>query len=282
MARSVALYGDTGTGKTTQIGELIKDEFKRTRRKSMLYTADLGGYDSISSLERLGVLGVVPFDLGVDDPWQWVMKASGGEGLPGDTGLVAYDSATSMSEALLSNCAKLAADNQDIGGRPAPKIIIGKRGDNPIKLGTNVDTHYGVVQGFMLDAIWRSTYLTRKDITVVWTFGLLRGEGTDQTPILGPKLAGKALTPQVPKWFEYTFRLVSLPVPGAPTRHLLYIQEQPEANGLTMSFGNARYPLGTGTSLPAVIEPANVVEAFNLIEGGQAEADARNREELGL
>lgn len=287
LGRTIALFGDSGAGKTTQIGEYAKKIYKDTKKKTVYFSADLGGFDSILPLVRLGV--VVPVVYGPEDsPWLWIANAADGklpDGSPlgDDIGAVAFDSGTSVAEALLSSCAKLSATGQDIGGRPAPKFTIDKAdASRTMKIGSNVDSHYMVVQSFMLDVIWRSTWLSRKGIDVIWTFAVHRGEKADDTPVLGPKLAGKALTAAVPKWFKYTFRIVSVAVPDSPPRHVLYIQEQPEANGMTISFGNSRYPIDAVTQLPATIEPASLSTALDLIEAGQQEADDVLRAELGL
>lgn len=281
--RTIALYADSGAGKTTQEGELFKFHFKRTRQKSVLYTSDMGGYDSIAPLERLGVMMVDKLQEG-EDPWGWINRATHGlapDGKPyKDIASYAFDSGTSMSEILLGSCADLSAEGQDIGGRPAPKFKVKTVDGMVLKIGSNVDSHYNVVQGYMLKKIWNSTYLTESGADVLWSFAVHRGENAAENQILGPKLAGKALTAAIPKWFNYTFRIAAIPVLDGPTRHVLYLQEQPEGNSLT--FGNARYPLAAATPLPVSIEPANLMEALELIEAGQQEADDALREELGL
>lgn len=215
-----------------------------------------------------------------DDPWEWTDNAVSGADVTEDHGLVIFDSGTALSEKLLLACAKLSADGQDIGGRPAPKFIIGKHSEKPLKIGSNVDSHYGVVQTFMLDKIMKSSWLLERGLDVLWTFGIHRGEEADQTPILGPKLAGKALTPHIPKHFKYFLRLDSVPQDNGPARHLLYTQEKSELAGMGMSFGNARYPLDATTELPPVIEPASLMEFFRLVDNAQQEAEEKLRAEL--
>ena len=278
--RTIALYGDSGSGKTTQLGELAKAEFRLTGRKTLINSTDLGGHDSLRPLERLGVVQINEFSQD-DDPWIWINDATTQE-VGEDIGLICFDSGTSQGEALLSSCAKIAMKD-NIGGRPAPKMSVRRPGSQPVQIGTNVDSHYMVVQGFMLDAIWASTWLTRKGNRpdVVWTFATHRGENTDNEPIIGPKLAGKALTASIPKWFNYTFRLVAEATFGGAPEHVLYIQQQPGATG-SISFGNARYPLDATTPLPAQIKPASVPQALELIEAGQQEAVEKLKLELGL
>lgn len=243
---------------------------------------DKGGFGSINPHVKVGIVrpNLLEED---DDPWLFLNDAVEGNYITSETGVVAFDSGTSAGEALLSSCAKLSANGEDIGGRPAPKFVIGKKkGADALRIGSNVDSHYGVVQGYMLDMIWRSTWLTRRGIDVVWTFGVHRGEKEDSTTILGPKLAGKALTPHMPKWFNLTFMLASVPVADGASRHVLYLQEQPLSSGMGMSFGNSRFPLEATTTLPATIEPADLAAALDLIDAGEQEAEQAIRAELGM
>jgi hypothetical protein len=281
IGRTICLFSDTGGGKTTQLGVYAKWLW-RNRQKRLRYAGmDKGGFQTIEPFMDLGL--IVPDLLGEEeDPWVYLTDRAEGKTLSPDDGAIAYDSGTSASEALLQSCARLSANGQDIGGRPAPKMIIGKGKADAIKIGTNVDSHYMVVQGFMLDCIWRSTWLTRKGVDVIWTFGVHRGEKEDQTTILGPKLAGKALTPHMPKWFNYTFMLQAIPVEGQAARHVLWLQPQPVLGGVGMSVSNARVALDATEQLPASIEPADLGLALDLIEAGRDSAKASIAAELGL
>jgi len=264
------LIGDSGSGKTTQGGELAKRVKKTRGRRTILHTCDRGGYDSISSLERAGIVLVDEMKQD-DNPWIWIDDAVEGkkEALAGDIGLAIFDSGTSMSDQLLTACSH--SDFQ-VGQQKTQKFAVTRGSGQSLTVAINNEAHYGVVQGFMLEAIRKSTWLIERGIDVLWTFALYRGESQDRTPILGPKLAGKALTPFLPKEFRYTFRISSMPQEGQAPIHRLYLTEHPELAGLGHSFGNARYPLGV-TPLPPYIEPASLPEALDLIERGQKEAD---------
>lgn len=280
IGKTIAIYGESGTGKTTQTGEYAKFVRKSRKQNAVLYTADLGGYDSIGPLVRLGVVSPVQFNPQVDDAWIWVDDACSGKGTDESTGLAIFDSGTSMAEALLSACSH--SDFQ-IGQQRTQKFSVTRPGSGSgaksLNVAINNEAHYGVVQGFLLDAIWKSTWLTRKGIDVIWTFSVHRGEEQDRTPILGPKLAGKALTAAIPKWFNYTFRLDTETVEGEVPQHVLYTTVQPELAGLGHSFGNIRSPLGV-TPPPAVIRPASIIVAMDEIERAQREADEQLKQEL--
>lgn len=275
---TLELIGDSGSGKTTQAGELAKYVYKSRRKRAILHTADRGGYDSIAPLVRAGLITVD--ELGPnDDPWIWLDRATSGGLSTDETGLEIFDSGTSIADILLTACAK---SEFQVGQQKTQKFVVNQKSTNQkLAVAINNEAHYGVVQGFVLDQIRKSTWLTLKGIDVVWNFALHRSEGQDRTPILGPKVAGKALTPFLPKEFRYTFRIDSIPQEGSEPVHRLYLTEHPELAGLGHSFGNARYPLGA-SPLPPFIEPASVSEALLLIEKGQAEADAKLKEELGL
>ena len=274
--RTLCIFGDTGSGKTTLGGELAKDQFKQNRTRTILHAADMGGFESIKHFISLGVIEVDSPAQDVD-PWVWINEAVSTPPAD-DVGLVVFDSATSMSEALLSYIAK---SDMKVGAQNTQKFTVTKN-DKSLTVGANNMNHYGVVQTFMLDMIWKSTWLAKGGPDVLWTFSTDRGENTLDQPLVGPKLAGHALTSAIPKWFNYTFRVASLPVVDSPPRHVLYLQEQSENNGAVMGFGNARYALDASTPLPLLVEPASLVEALHLIQQGQEEAEANLRLELGL
>lgn len=277
LGRTIALYGQSGTGKTTQAGQHAKYVKKTTGKNTKYVAADLGGHDSIDPLIRVGVVEPHYFNEG-DDPWVWINDHTSTS--PGaDIGLVIFDSGTSMGEALLASAAKHAAAGLKVGAQNPLKFTIP---GTKLTIGANNESQYGVVQSFLLDAIWKSTWLARKGVDVLWTFGEHRAENPNDAPIVGPKLAGKALTGSIPKWFKYTLRLVTTATEGSAASHKLLIQEQPELGGVGMSFGNSRYPLEAVTPLPAVIEPASIVAFWEILEQGQKEADEQLRIELGL
>ena len=275
--RTIALYGDTGSGKTTQIGVLAKWHFKRTQGQgtTLLRTCDRGGYRSLEPLVRLGIIRVEEMGPS-DDPWTWANDTASGSRLGTGDVFLAIDSATGLGEFILDHITK---ESRQIGQQKTQRFQVAK----DLQVGINNESHYGLVQGFMRDMMWKSTWLTHKGVDVLWTFAMLRGEKQDDTPVLGPMVAGKALTVAIPKWFERTFRLVSIPgADGEPPRHALHLQEQPGFAGTGMSFGNARHPLDATTPLPAVIEPADLTQALELGEQGQEEAFNALKEELGL
>lgn len=261
--RTFALYGDSGAGKTTQIGEMAVDRYKRTKQVTRLNTADRGGYETLRPHVKLGIIRINEFPQD-GNAFDWVNEVVRPAPDP-EVGIEAFDSATSMGEMLLSFCAKSPTK---IGQQATQKF---KAGESLI--GITNEAHFGLVQTFLLDAMFDSSWLIKRGQDVVWTFSTLRGESADQEAISGPMVAGKALTPKVPKWFNYCFRLVhKAGTNGESARRVLYTDAQPGETTQNISLANARYCLNATTPLPAVIDPASVVEALRLIELGQEEA----------
>ena len=93
-----------------------------------------------------------------------------------------------------------------------------------------------------------------------------------------PQAAGKALTSEIPRWFSYTWRLVSIPddpITKAKGEHRLYLHDHKDL--LTPGakvLGNDRLPLDA-EPLPPYIAPASVVKALLEINKRAAAADAK-------
>lgn len=279
--RTIEQIGDSGSGKTSQFGELAKDHFRKTRKKSILHTADRGGYDSIQPLIDLEIVEVDELSPD-DDPWIWINRATSGDfsAQRDDIALEGFDSGSSIADVLMDAAAY--ADFQ-IGQQRTQKFSVKAKSSSKdsLTVALNNEAHYGLVQQFMLKQIRQSTYLINRGTDVLWNFVLFRGEGQDGTPILGPKLAGKALTPFLPKEFRYTFRLVAIPQDNQLPIHRLFLTTHPELAGTGHSFGNARYPLGADP-LPPFIEPADIVQALELIEKGSSQVTSNLKIELGI
>lgn len=271
--RSIGLYGATGTGKTTLVGEYAAWLW-RTKQKRLLYHAsDMGGFDSILPHVDAGMIVLNEYVHGHDDPWNWIHDAVSGKGITDNIGAVAFDSAASMGEALLNFITK---SEWKVGQQNTQRFTVNRpgagTGQAALSIGLNNEAHYGLVQTFMLDSIWASTWLVRQGLDIIWTFGEWRGEDAKDAPVIGPAIVGKALTPKIPKWLKYTLRTVSVAQAGLTDRHLLQLAPQPEMNGTAVAMANARWPQGAGTECPAFIEPASLVEFFRL--HGQAHEEA--------
>lgn len=281
MRDSILLFGDTGDGKTVQFGELALRAFLVEHRKSRLYTWDEGGYRSIDPLVRRGVIDVVdcrglsaPFDF-LDKVAQGLVLDTGGKWVAdprvSDLAVLGFEGLTEGGDLLMREMAEMSGRGINIGGGGAFNFKNGT-----LTIGSNNQSHYGQAQGH-LSAVVKRSFRIAGEGHVVWTAAARRGQDADnQAAILGPQIVGKALTSEVPRWFVYTFHLLSVPADQLlkkPAEHRLYFRDHydPSIPGAKV-LGNDRVPLGA-TPLPEYIAPADLPKALSMIEDKMREAE---------
>lgn len=277
--RTILLYGRTRSGKSTQIGELAEYVKKTEGKTTRLYTADRGGIDPIRPYVDLGVIEVVA--QGETDPWIFLNKAVRGQvrdakgkwvpGVNGNVGLFAFESMTAFADALMASMAKKAGENVNIGGGANINFTVAGDGETLKISGSNM-SHYGICQSRITEEVWESQKLDASYI--LWTASVSKDDDQSASgKVLGPAVAGKALTHEVPRWFQLSFRIDCLPAQqGKPERHVLYLGNHLDvAAGNAIGLGNTRTPLDA-PDLPASIEPASLVKAITLIDQASEKA----------
>ena len=286
---SFQIFGDSGDGKTALIGEFAKWVFKQsggkidpsTKRavggkRTRVYSADSGGWQTIQPLVDVGIVEVVPMLL-IPNAFSWIDKIAKGmvpvekvmngkkitsweqklEGI----GCCAYEGITAFSDCLMQNMADKAAAGINIGGDGAFNFTDGDK-----IIGSNNRGHYMQAQSGVARAIATSQWMLPSDMYVIWTAMARRGEDENTSTVLGPQAAGKALTHDLPRWFVYTMRVSAEPQEDGSVKHRLYLEDHKDkmlkgAKGL----GNSRVPLDATIKLPNVIEPASLVKAYEHI-----------------
>jgi hypothetical protein len=276
--RTILLYGRTRSGKTAQLGELAEHIAKTEGKISRIYTADKGGTDTIQPYIDLGIIELV--EQGTTDPLIFFNVACKGmirdaqgkwvNGINENIGMYAFEGLTSFGDAIINWLAKKAADGVNIGG--GGNVDFKVEGDGiTIKVGGNNVSHYGVCQSRVTDEVWKSQMLPCSYL--VWTASVSKDEdNASSNKVLGPAVAGKALTAEVPRWFNLTFRIDCLPAEGGkPERHLLYLgNHRDQAAGNAIGLGNTRTALDSPKLeyRDTIIEPASIVKALQLIDSG--------------
>jgi hypothetical protein len=277
--RTILTYGRSRAGKTAQLGELAEYVKVKTGLKTLLYWIDKGGLGPIMPLINLGVIDLVLQE--ETSPWLFMNKASTGHVRDGkgkwvkadlsQYGLGAFESMTGFSDAFMNDLADQSAKGLSVGGASNVSFTIQSDGES-LKIGGNNMGHYNVVQNRILDEVWRSQKLPLPYI--YWTASLSRDEDPNASgKVLGPAIAGKAMTAEMLRQFDLTFRIDCLPAQaGKPERHILYLGNSVDlAAGNAITLGNTRVPMGA-KELPSSIEPASLTKALDLIEKAEAEA----------
>jgi hypothetical protein len=288
--KTVLLYGRTNAGKTAQIGLLAEHVYKTFKKKTRLYTADRGGTDTIQPYIDLGIIEAV--EQKDTDPFIFLNASVRGKvrtpegkwvvGKNDEIGLFAFESMRAMAESLMSKMAQDAGRGVNIGG--GSNVAFNVEGDGErIKVSGSNMAHFGVAQARITEEVWESQKLDAPYI--LWTSSVSKDEDTNAGgKVLGPDVIGKALTTEVPRWFNYTFRIDVIPAQlGKPERHLLYLGNHVDVGaGNAAGLGNTRMPLDAGALASNVIEPANIVQALNLLEGGRDKSVSAIKARLGL
>lgn len=286
---TICLYGDTGDGKTTLLGEKAEHDYirtydKRARRGKVmrLYTADPGGYRSIVPYVKEGIIEIVDL-VGMPLPWEWVkhttmglVPAIGSTPWIRDperdqwTASCAFEGGTAFADNLMQDAAEQATMGRNIGGEPPAFKYASGDGAMEVKWAGNSRSHYGSVQTIMNIAI-QHTLNRLQWCDIVWTFMARRAQDADTgNPILGPEMAGKALTSGLPRLFNYCFRAMAVAqdeLTGKRAEHRLYFDDINETMSPgTKTLGNLRLPMDSAedTSIPSFIQPASLVQAIAL------------------
>jgi hypothetical protein len=268
----ILLSGDTGAGKTAQIGELSEYVVLSTGKKTILFLVDKGGIQPLLPYVELGVIEIEAWD-GIMPIWIWFSHVVRGERRvdnkwvkidPTVFGLAAYEGLTAISDMCLADLSVFSAENPTaaVGGESAWQYET-VYGDEVLKMASSTQSHYGLVQLRIMQEIWRVS----PGVPSIWTATLARSSDM-YGGILGPQTAGKAQSAQVPRWFDYTFRIDERPASDGANVHTLYLESHmdKQAKGCMVK-ANARLPLAGGdVKVEAQITPASLVQAFLQIQ----------------
>lgn len=273
---SLLLYGGTNAGKSTQLRALIK-AIATKERKARVYVTDKGGTRSIlKPLEDAGICELEYFEPPMD-PFIWIDNAAQGklwrdgrwqDGKPADLALIGYEALSGCGDLVLNALGVQAAAGHNVGGEPAPGLKIEASGQS-IMVPSGSRTHYLVAQRWLLEKVWQSQLLP---CPVVWTSHEdivpldkkhADGEKTVEIAsalgirgVIGPMVAGSALTANLPKYFVFTFRLVVVPA-DASNKHIMFTGRHKD--GSLEGLANAR------CEVPVRQDPTDVVKMLQLI-----------------
>lgn len=277
MPTTILLYGPTGSGKTTQIGLLAEDVYTRTGRITRVATADFGGTDTLDPYVDEGIIEVIP--LGASNIWIWLHKVVTGHVRSEQgawvldparnqrVGVLAFESAHGIAQLLRLDMEQRGATGIAIGGDTNSSFDITADGETRRIGHTKGYQKFAIPQSEILNAMYAS-FRHPVDV-VVWTAGMSKEEDeVSVSQVIGPDVIGKALTPVLPKDFNYTFRLGIVPArPGQAEEHVLYLGNHLETQGTrtVMALGNIRRPLDAPPPPSQVIRPANMVQALKII-----------------
>lgn len=256
---NLLLYGSTNSGKTTQVRKII--EIMATKEKPALVyaTREPSTLTILKPLEAKGLCRIIYYHP-MHDPFIWIDNATQGR-VPSEDGkswsavdltkycLVVYDSLSGQGDLVLNGLGRQAAEGYNVGGEPAPGLKI-KAAGQEIVVPSGSRSHYLVAQRWLLGMVWQAQLLP---VPQVWTahedvVGLEKkapdGEKSIEIAaalgirgVVGPMVAGSALTANLPKYFVYTFRLVTQTAETS-NKHIMFTGNHKD--GSLQGIANAR------------------------------------------
>lgn len=306
---SFLLYGDTGAGKTLQSALFAKWVCKQTGGRfvdgklvgglrTRYYCSDNGGWRTIQPFIDAGIIEVVDCRQ-LPHPFLWSSRIAQGQfpkvtgvnanGVPNGTwttegaehiGCYIFDGLTGTSDLLLNDLANKATEGVNIGGEGSYKFTDGgeKSTWGMEVVGANNQSHYGAIQQRIIRQIgFMNNLAERTDSFVIATATARRDQNDAMQKVMGPQVAGKALTAELPRLFTYTMHLVTeANTTGEPEHKLYFCSHKDITAGNAIGLANRRIPLISAKSealkrMPSFISPADMVGAYEMIL--KAEAD---------
>lgn len=211
--KSVLIYGETQSGKTSLLGALARAYHSRTGKKTRLILCDEGGPSAIQPEINDGIIEVVDM-MGDSQPQSNLMWLAKGHFI-GDSGsidqkkqnlegigIVALDSISSAADLVINQLVQ--------SGTKISQDVVALREEQGLKFGNPSQSHYGAVQRYMLQLI---SALNGLPVDHVF-YTALESKGQDSTDgsiTLGPLVSGKALTSQVPSRMNRILHLEIVP-----------------------------------------------------------------------
>lgn len=273
---SLLLYGGTNAGKTTQLRKIIEAMADKERKARVYVARESSAITILQPLVDRGICELEVYHPGMD-MIIWIDRACQGQvyrekkwidGQPERLCLVAFESLSGCGDMTLNALGIQAANGFNVGGEPAPALKLQAEGQTVQVPGAS-RTHYLVAQRWLLDKVWQSQALPCPQI---WTahediVGLDKkqadGERTIEIAaslgirgVIGPMVAGSALTSNLPKYFVFTFRLGVIPA-DMSNKHVLYTGRHKD--GSLEGLANAR------CEVPVRQEPTDVVAMLKSI-----------------
>lgn len=219
-AKTILIYGETQTGKTSLIGAIAREHYLRTGKITRLILCDEGGPSAIQPEIDEGIIQVADMagDLLPQSNLMWLARGHwiGEDGkidqrkqnLEG-VGIIALDSLSAAAALVMSyfiqNNVKISQE------------IVALREEQNLKFGQAAQSHYGAVHGLILQLT--TTMGSLPVDRVIYTALESKAEDNiDKSIILGPMIIGKALTGVIPSRMNRILHLEIVPSVDNKTR----------------------------------------------------------------
>jgi hypothetical protein len=244
-AKTICIYGATGTRKTTNIGRFARYIHETTGKRTRLVTAEAGNLEPVSGEIDDGILEVTALSehaallsiIRAISKGRWPVETNGKIKLvPSDmegVGAYAVEGITTISLLLLRHLANTGRKiNEDVVGQfSETDAELGLTGDD-FKFAAPARSHYGFVQTGILDIIQGFSALPVGRVL----FTAHEGKGQDDFSkqlIYGPGAVGKAATAAIPPYVGDLFHFDTEEVPGGKLEPKVFAHFKPHPDPQT-------------------------------------------------
>lgn len=253
-AKSLLIYGETQTGKTSLIGRIAREHYARTGKITRLILCDEGGPSAIQPEIDEGIIQVVDM-MGDEQPQSNLMWLAKGH-FPGadgridqkrqqleNVGIVALDS--------LSSAAAMIINYFIQSGVKISQDIVGLREEQGLRFGNAAQSHYGATHSYILQLITAMASLP-VDRVIHTALESKAQDVIDNSIILGPMIIGRALTGVIPNRMNRILHLEIAPsADGKERQYRIYFQPHIDSVLRKTWPANLRLPLDAQPKIKA-------------------------------
>lgn len=211
MPRSILLYGESGTYKTTQIGFLARYVWDKHKKITRLISSDTGGYFPLSPLIDQGIIDVCDVNLMVGNDKSvlallrklsrgfWIKDGKMQPGELTNVGCYAIESLSSLSDLIMYEL------RRDLRAAAEPTVTpFAVAGDAAFgseeRFGCNSRAHYGFTQREIQNFV-RAMCGIAVPYVIFTTHETYGEDDVSRQRVRGPSIVGQAVTSRVPAWF---------------------------------------------------------------------------------
>lgn len=220
-ASTMGWYGESNTGKTSQVPGLIEWVWRTYGKKTRYITANDGNFEPIKPYVQLGLAEIFVVSESFRNPQSMVRGLSKGGWLPLRMAEITHQGKTKQQlllsprgedlgeigcyflddfSILVDRCMRSVVSS----GRKIGEDVVGKfEEDSALEAGEQETyaaagrSHYGFAQKFALDML--AAFRSLPVPLVVFSFHEGKGEDGDKNPVYGPSLPGKAAVSKIPQ-----------------------------------------------------------------------------------
>lgn len=266
------IVGDTGSGKTTNIGEISDYVLAKYGKLTRMVGADKGGFGPLTGLVKSGQIEywavnawknpIAAMHYAVRGHWPLRLDDPESPLVPPDAGtwevygFGAIEGLTSFGDAIIQELKdKKASLSQD------PSYTWATGG---VEFSGGNQSYYGFMQDQLGDWVGKSHLLGYEKI--LWTS--LESKGQDESGgwVYGPMIGGKKAAKKAGNWFCNYFHMDVVPAVDGTAKHVLFLRTHIDPLTKIPFPCKVRAPKAYAKEVPDKLESGSIADAYKLLD----------------